>query len=66
MFWIVMLIVAGLAGFAYGWITFQSTRERVTISFETAKIAPAVEKLKQTAAQVRTRGRDLFEHSRHS
>jgi hypothetical protein len=66
MVWIVIVISAGLAGFAFGWISFQKTRERVIISFEMAKIAPAVEKLKLAAARMRTRGRHFFERSRHS
>ena len=66
MIWIVMLIVAGLAGLAFGWISIQKTSERVMISFETAKIAPAIEKLKHAAARKWTRGRHFFEHSRHS
>jgi hypothetical protein len=66
MFWIVMLIIVGLAGFAFGWISFQRTRERVMISFELAKIVPAVEKLKQAVARMRTRGQHFIEHLRHS
>ena len=65
MFWIVMLIIAGLAGFACGWFTIQKTRERVIISIETGKIAPALRKLKQTAGRKLTRGRHVFEHSHH-
>ena len=65
MFWMVMLIIAGLAGIAFGWITFQTTAERVTISLETAKARPAVEKLKQATGAALAKGRELL-HSRHS
>ncbi len=63
MFWMVMLTIAGLAGFAFGWITLQATPERVTISFETAKVRPAVERLKQAAGVAVEKGRE-FLHSR--
>lgn len=64
MFWMVMLVIAGLAGFAFGWITFQTTRERVTISFETEKARPVVERLKQAAGTALEKGRELLQ-SRH-
>jgi hypothetical protein len=66
MFVFLVLVVASLAAFAFGWISCQTTAERVIISFETAKITPAVRKLKQTAGRMLTRGRHFFEHSRHS
>jgi hypothetical protein len=65
MFWMVMLIIAGLAGVAFEWVTFQKTNERVTVSFETAKVRPAVEKLKQATGAALAKGRELL-HSRHS
>ena len=65
MFWMVMLVISGLAGVAFGWITFQTSHERVTISFETAKVAPAVEKLKLAAGAALAKGRELLQ-SRHS
>ena len=61
MFWMVMLVIAGLAGFAFGWITRQATRERVTLSFETTKVRPAVEKLKQAAGVAVAKGREFLE-----
>ena len=63
MFWMVMFITAGLAGVAFSWITFQTTHERLTISFETAKLRPAVEKFKQAAATALAKGREIL-HSR--
>ena len=66
MFWIILLILTGLAGFAFGWITIQSSRERFTISLEKEKVRPTLEKLRCAVAGMLTRGRQLFEHSRHS
>jgi hypothetical protein len=66
MFWMVMLSIAGLAGFAFGWISFQSTRDRLTISFEFEKARPVLEKVRHGAGQALAKGRQLFEHSRHS
>jgi hypothetical protein len=65
MLWIVMLAILGLAGVAFGWVTLQTSRERVTISFETEKVRPALEKVKQAAGTALEKGRE-FLHSRHS
>ena len=64
MFWIAMLVIVGLAGFAFGWISVATTRERVTISFETEKVRPVVAALKQAAGAALAKGRD-FLYSRH-
>ena len=66
MFWIVTLIVASLIGLASGWLTFQTTHERVIICFETARAGAAVERLKQAVARMLSRGRWPFQDSRHS
>jgi hypothetical protein len=66
MFWIVVIVLAGLSGFAFGWITVQSSTDRFTICLEKSKVRPAVEKLKHGADLVLTRGRQIFEHSRRS
>ncbi len=64
MFWMVLLAIAGLSGFAFGWLSLQKTPDRVTISFETAKVGPAVEKLKQAASVALEKGREIL-HSRN-
>jgi len=66
MFWIVVFVLAGLAGFAFGWISFQSTRERLTISFEFEKARPVLEKVRHGAGEALARSRQLFQHSRNS
>jgi len=66
MFWIILLTLSGLAGLAFGWITVQSSSERITISLEKTRIRPVVATLKEGASGVLARGRQFFEHSRHS
>jgi len=66
MFWMAMIILAGLAGFAFGWISVQSTRERLTISFEFDKARPVFEKVRHGAGEAVARSRQFFQHSRHS
>ncbi len=46
MFWMMLLFVAGLAGLAFGWIEVGKTAQRITISFELAKITPALARAK--------------------
>jgi len=52
MFWIVMLLIAWLAGVACGWITVRKTGERVLISLETGKARSAFSQLKQAGARL--------------
>ena len=66
MFWMVIFILGGLAGFAFGWISIQSTRERLTVSFEIEKARPVLEKVRHGAGEALTKSRQLFQHSRHS
>ena len=66
MFWMAIFILAGLAGFAFGLITIQSTRERLSISFEIEKARPALEEVRHHAGEALAKSRELFQHSRHS
>ena len=66
MFWMAMFILAGLAGLAFGLISIQSTRERLTISFEIEKARPVLERMRHGAGEALAKSRQLFEHSRHS
>ena len=52
MFWIVMLVIAWLAGVACGWISVKSTRERILISLETDKARSAFSQLKQAGERL--------------
>lgn len=47
-----MLIIAGLAGVAFGWISLHKTRERVLISIEIGKVKPVFEQLKQAGGRL--------------
>jgi hypothetical protein len=58
MLWI-LLIVAALAGLAYGWIRVRTSNERISISLELASITPAIRKAKDGALAVIHRGRDF-------
>lgn len=49
MFWFVLLIVLGLTGIAYGWIVVRWDSERITVSFERAKVIPALRRVKERA-----------------
>ena len=60
MLWII-LFVAVLAGFAYGWIVVRKSPERVTISFEVARIALALRKAKEGTIMALHGGRSVPE-----
>lgn len=64
MAWFVLSVIAGLAAFAYGWVTVRTSRERVMICLELQKIAPVVDRLKQGAFAAVNRGRQLVERDR--
>lgn len=66
MFLYVMTFVAILAAVAFGWISFQSTSERITISLEIAKLRPVFAWLNETASHVRAKGHEFLERSRNS
>jgi hypothetical protein len=55
MIWIVLLI-AGLAGLAHGWIVVRTGTERITISFELVKFTADFRKAKDAAIAVLQRG----------
>lgn len=59
MLWIILIAFLVLVAFAYDWISFQVTGERVIVSLELARIAPVVRHVKQTAADVFSRVRQL-------
>jgi hypothetical protein len=52
MFWIVMLVIAWLAGVAGGWISVSKTGERVLISLETGKARSAFSQLKHAGERL--------------
>ena len=58
MLWFI-LIVAAVAGLAYGWIRVRSSNERISISLELATIMPAIRKAKDAVLAVIHRGRDF-------
>jgi hypothetical protein len=66
MFWYVTTFVAILAAIAFGWISFQTTHERFTVSLEIGRIRPAMAWLKEAATHAREKGHNYFEHSRES
>ncbi len=57
MFWVV-LIVAILAGLAYGWIKVRTSNERISISLELATITPVLRKAKSGALAAVHRARE--------
>jgi hypothetical protein len=66
MFLTVMLILAVLAGFAFGWLSMNASRERLSLSVEIERIRPAIDALKEAATGLFAKGKDIFEHSRDS
>jgi hypothetical protein len=58
MFWII-LFIAGLAGFAYGWIVVRKSPERVTISLELAKITAVLRNVKEGTLTAIHDGKDF-------
>jgi hypothetical protein len=66
MFLSVMTFLAVLAAIAFGFVSFQTTSERFTISFEIGKIWPAIAWLKEAASHLLEKRREYREHSRES
>jgi uncharacterized membrane-anchored protein YhcB (DUF1043 family) len=66
MFLTVMLILAVLAGFAFGWLSMNASRERLTLSVEIERIRPAIDALKETTTGLFAKSKEIFEHSRDS
>jgi hypothetical protein len=64
MFWIVLLTIGLLAGFACDWVVVHSTAERITVSLELVKIVPAIRKAKATAISL-VRREHKFGDRRH-
>ncbi|MBI3860690.1 MAG: hypothetical protein HY290_02215 [Planctomycetia bacterium] len=66
MIWFMLLSLAVLAGVAFGWIVVRTSRERITVSLELVKIAPALRKVAASAASLMHRDHDFDErHSSH-
>lgn len=63
MFWSVMTIVSILAAIAFGWVTFHTTSERITIAFEYGRIRPVIAWLREAAGHLREKRRERLEHS---
>ena len=66
MFWIVILMMVGLAGFAFGWITVQRSRERIIVTLETAKVRPAIDRVKELGSRFLNPRHRNVDKSRHS
>jgi hypothetical protein len=54
---IVLIAILILVGFAYDWVRFQVTQERLIVSLELTRIAPLLK-------QIRKLGADLFSRER--
>jgi hypothetical protein len=52
MFWIVLFVIASMAGVAYGLISITWTRERLLVSLEIAKARSVFEQFKQAGSRL--------------
>jgi hypothetical protein len=52
MFWVVLLVIAFLAGLAFGLISITSTRERVLIAIDVAKAKATLALLRQAGGRL--------------
>ena len=52
MFWVVMLVIALLAGLAFGMVSITSTRERVLIAIDVAKVRATVAHLREAGGRL--------------
>jgi hypothetical protein len=66
MFLFVTMFLATLAAIAFGWISFQTTSERITVSLEIEKFRTVFAWLQEAASHLREKGREYREHSRES
>jgi hypothetical protein len=62
----VMTFIAVLAAIAFGFLSFQTTSERITVSIEIGKFRPIFAWLKEAASRLREKGHEYREHSRES
>ena len=61
-----MLILAVLAGFTFGWLSMNASRERLSLSIEIERIRPAIDALKDAGSGLFAKSKEIFEHSRDS
>jgi hypothetical protein len=66
MFLTVIVILAVLAWFAFGWLSMSASRERLTISLEIERLRPAIDTLRELATGLFAKSKEIFEHSRDS
>jgi len=55
MLWTALIAILILVGFAYDWVKFQVTSERVILSLELAKIAPFMKQIRKAGAELLSR-----------
>jgi hypothetical protein len=61
MLWTALIAILILVGFAYDWVRFQVTSERVILSFEWSRIAPFLKQIKKVGAELLSRERGFKE-----